>query len=40
MVEAVKNYNDPAILVEISKDLRDAMPGINSNEIEIIMSNR
>lgn len=40
MVEAVKYYNDPDRLVEISKDLGDAMPGINSDEIEIIMSKR
>ena len=31
---AVTNYNDPAILAEVSEDLGEAMVGINKDEIE------
>ena len=29
IVEAVKNYNNPDIIAEVSKDLGEAMPGID-----------
>ena len=34
IVKAVTNYNDPAILAEVSEDLGEAMVGINKDEIE------
>lgn len=40
IVEAVKNYNNPKILAELSEDLGEAMVGINEDEIAIIMSER
>lgn len=40
IVEAVKNYNNPKVLAEISSDLGEAMVGINESEIEILMANR
>ncbi|MCL2413626.1 MAG: pyridoxal 5'-phosphate synthase lyase subunit PdxS [Bacteroidales bacterium] len=40
IVQAVKNYNDPKILAEISEDLGEAMVGINEDEIKVIMANR
>jgi len=40
IVQAVKNYNDPKILAEVSEDLGEAMVGINENEIKVIMANR
>ena len=40
IVKAVTNFNDPKILAEISKDLGEAMVGINEQEIKLLMSNR
>ena len=40
IVEAVKHYDDPALIAELSQDLGEAMVGINENEIDIIMANR
>lgn len=40
IVKAVTNYNDPAILAEVSEDLGEAMVGINENEIELLMAER
>ena len=40
IVTAVKHYNDPKILAEISEDLGEAMVGINESEIQTIMANR
>lgn len=40
IVKAVKNYNNPAIVSEVSKDLGQAMVGINESEIKIIMAER
>lgn len=40
IVKAVEHYNDPKILLEVSKDLGEAMVGINPEEIDMIMSNR
>lgn len=34
IVKAVTNYNDPAILTEVSENLGEAMVGINKDEIE------
>ncbi len=40
IVKAVANYNDPAILAELSEDLGEAMVGINPDEIKVIMESR
>lgn len=40
IVEAVRHYNDPKILAELSEDLGQAMVGINEKEIEVLMSER
>lgn len=40
IVKAVANYKDPAVLLEVSKDLGPAMVGINPDEIEVIMAER
>jgi pyridoxal 5'-phosphate synthase pdxS subunit len=40
IVQAVKHYNDPKILAEISEDLGEAMVGINEDEIKLIMAER
>ena len=40
IVEAVKNYDNPKALAELSEDLGDAMVGINEDEIELLMSKR
>ncbi len=40
IVEAVRNYNNPKVLLEVSKDLGQAMVGINEEEIKVIMSER
>lgn len=40
IVQAVTNFNDPKILAEISKDLGEAMVGINEQEIKLLMSSR
>ena len=40
VVKAVENYRDPKVLLEVSKDLGEAMVGINKDEIKVIMSNR
>lgn len=40
IVKAVKHYNEPEVLAEVSKNLGEAMVGINEDEIEIIMANR
>ncbi|MGP1595073.1 MAG: pyridoxal 5'-phosphate synthase lyase subunit PdxS [Treponema sp.] len=40
IVQAVKHYNDPALLAAISEDLGEAMVGINEDEIKVIMSER
>lgn len=40
IVQAVKHYNQPEVLAEVSKNLGEAMVGINEDEIEIIMANR
>ncbi|MDO5036968.1 MAG: pyridoxal 5'-phosphate synthase lyase subunit PdxS [Tissierellia bacterium] len=40
IVKAVANYRDPKVLLEVSKDLGEAMVGINEDEIEVILSQR
>lgn len=40
IVEAVRNYDNPKVLLEVSKDLGGAMVGINEDEIKVIMSER
>lgn len=40
IVKAVTNYDDPALLAELSKNLGEAMVGINKNEIQLIMEER
>ena len=40
IVKAVTNYDDPALLEKISKNLGEAMVGINENEIQLIMEER
>lgn len=40
IVQAVKNYDNPGILAELSEDLGEAMVGINEDEIKLLMSQR
>ena len=40
IVKAVTNYTDAKMIAELSKDLGEAMVGINEQEIEILMANR
>lgn len=40
IVRAVTNYNNPALLAELSEDLGEAMVGINESEIELLMAER
>lgn len=40
IVKAVTNYNDPILIAQLSRDLGEAMVGINEQEIEILMAQR
>lgn len=40
VVKAVKNYNNPDVIAEVSEGLGEAMVGINENEIKVIMAER
>lgn len=40
IVQAVTNYNDPAVLAELSENLGEAMVGINEQEIKLLMAER
>lgn len=40
IVKAVANYDKPEVLAEVSKDLGEAMVGINEDEIDVIMAER
>lgn len=40
IVEAVNNYDKPEKLLEVSKDIGEAMVGINEDEIDVIYSMR
>ncbi len=40
IVQAVTNYTDAKLIAELSKDLGEAMVGINENEIALLMAER
>ena len=40
IVQAVTNYTDAKLIAELSKDLGEAMVGINEHEIEVLMAER
>lgn len=40
IVQAVSNYKDYKLIASLSKDLGEAMVGINENEIEVLMAER
>ncbi len=40
IVKAVANYDNPSVILEVSKGLGQAMVGINEEEIKVIMSER
>ncbi|MBQ4228848.1 MAG: pyridoxal 5'-phosphate synthase lyase subunit PdxS, partial [Bacteroidaceae bacterium] len=40
IVKAVTNYNNPAVLAQLSEDLGEAMVGINESEIQLLMAER
>lgn len=40
IVRAVENYDDPQVLLEVSKNLGEAMVGINADEIKTVMELR
>lgn len=40
IVQAVTNYTDASLIADLSKDLGEAMVGINESEIELIMEER
>lgn len=40
IVQAVTNYQDAELLAELSRDLGEAMVGINEQEIELLMAER
>lgn len=40
MVKAVANYTNATLIAELSKDLGEAMVGINEDEIELLMAER
>lgn len=40
IVQAVTNYRDAKLIAELSKDLGEAMVGINEQEIELLMAER
>lgn len=40
IVQAVKNYDNPELIAEISEDLGEAMVGINEQEIKLLMAER
>ncbi len=40
IVKAVTNYNDPKVLAELSRNLGEAMVGINEQEIGLLMAER
>ena len=40
IVQAVTNYTDAKLIAELSKDLGEAMVGINEQEIELLMAKR
>lgn len=40
IVEAVKNYDNPKVIAEVSEGIGEAMVGINEDEIKVIMAER
>ena len=40
IVKAVENYDKPEVILEVSRDLGEAMVGINEDEIKQIFENR
>ncbi|MCL2388153.1 MAG: pyridoxal 5'-phosphate synthase lyase subunit PdxS [Defluviitaleaceae bacterium] len=40
IVKAVANYNNPALIAELSEDIGEAMVGINESEIDLLMAER
>jgi len=40
IVCAVKNYDNPKLIAEISEELGEAMVGINEQEIDLLMAER
>ncbi len=40
IVKAETNYNDPILIAQLSRDLGEAMVGINEQEIELLMAQR
>ena len=40
IVQAVTNYTDASLIADLSKDLGEAMVGINESEIKLIMEER
>ena len=40
IVQAVKNYNNPKLIAEISEDIGEAMVGINEQDIKVLMAER
>lgn len=40
IVQAITNFTDAKRIAELSKDLREAMVGINEQEIELLMAER
>ena len=40
IVKAVENYDNPSVIAEVSKNLGEAMVGLNEDEVEVIMAER
>lgn len=40
IVKAVTNFNDPKLLLEVSRDLGEAMVGLNEDQIKVLMAER
>lgn len=40
IVKAVTNFNDPKVLLEVSRDLGEAMVGLNEDQIKVLMAER
>ena len=40
IVKAVTNFRDPKILLEVSRDLGEAMVGLNEDQVKVLMAER
>jgi pyridoxal 5'-phosphate synthase pdxS subunit len=40
IVKAVTNYNDPKVLLDVSRDLGEAMVGLNEDQVKVLMAER